>query len=89
MNMAKMLGTRNKREQEEIVQSLLNAVQMPTIDVIIRYDHLADRVQVMILGGDAEFDVVHHILDLARKDVQRDEVQSAAEQPIPIEEEVE
>ncbi len=73
----KLLGTRNRKDQELQVEALLKAVQMPTIDVIIRYDHLADRVQVVIVGGNVEFDAVHHILDLARKDVQCDEVQAS------------
>jgi len=80
MSLAELLGTKNKKEQEQKVQNLLRAVQMPVIDMVIRYDGVADQVNVMILGGNVAFEVAHRILDLARKEIQRDEVKASIDQ---------
>ncbi len=80
MSLAKLLGTKNKQEQEQKVQKLLRALNMPVIDMMIRYDGIADQVNVTILGGNVSFEVAHRILDLARKEIQQDEIKASIDQ---------
>lgn len=77
LNLAEMLGTKNKKEQAEKVAQLLRIVNMPIIDVVIRFDPIVDQVDVRIIGGNIGFDVAHHILDLTRKHIQQDEVKAS------------
>ncbi len=78
----KLLGTRNKREQEEIVQSLLKAVGTPVIDLVIRFNPSSGDTEVIIVGGSIDFDVAYRILDLARQVFQQREVQAQLAQKL-------
>ena len=82
MNIAEMLGTKNKKEQEEKVAKLIKALNMPVIDVVIRYDPIPDQVGVTVIGGNLGFDVANHILDLVRKDLQRQEIIASIDQQV-------
>jgi len=80
MNIAEMLGTKNKKEQEEKIAKLIKALNMPVIDVVIRFDPIPDQVGVTVIGGNLGFDVANHILDLVRKDLQKQEITASIDQ---------
>lgn len=80
MNLSDLLGTKNKKEQAEKVGQMIRALNMPVIDMVIRYDGMADQVNVSILGGNLSFEVAHRILDLARKNLQQEEVKASIDQ---------
>lgn len=74
MKLHEMLETKNKKEQERKVEGLLQALKMPTIDLVLRYDHLADKVEIAIVGGNLDFKAACHILDLAREGFTQKEI---------------
>jgi len=76
---AELLG-KDKKEWPAKIRALQRALNMPVIDMVIRYDPIPDQITVVIIGGDIAFDVAHHILDLARKNLQRDEIKASIDQ---------
>ena len=75
-----LLGTDNKKKQEERIQELLQIEANPEITLHIRYNGIVDQIMVDIFGGDVSFDVIHRMLELASKAVRREEVNVAAQQ---------
>jgi selenophosphate synthetase-related protein len=75
-----LLGTKNKKEQAEVIKAMQRALQMPVIDMVIRFDAAADQVIISIIGGRVAFDAANHILDLARKEIHRQEVIASIDQ---------
>ena len=77
-----LLGTPDKKEQIARIEGLQRALNMPVIDVIIRFDPIPDQVGVTVIGGNLGFDVANHILDLVRKDLQRQEIIASIDQQV-------
>ncbi len=86
-----LLGTDNKKEQEEKVEELIKLASTPEISLLVRYDGINDQVTLNIFGGNVSFDTIHRILELTSKAIRREEVNTAVNQaqPVPEEEEVE
>jgi hypothetical protein len=75
-----LLGTDNRKEQEAKIEGLLSNASKPVIDLVIRYDHLADQISLTVIGGDIAFDTIHRMLDLTRQAVRQQEVATALSQ---------
>ena len=86
-----LLGTDNKKEQEEKVEALLKIASTPEISLLVRYDGINDQITLNVFGGNVPFDTIHRILELASQAIRREEVNTAVaqSQPVPEEEEVE
>lgn len=80
MSIAELLGTKNKKEQEARIESLLNNINKPVIDLVIRYDHVTDQVNLTVIGGDTAFDTIHRMLDLTRQAVRQQEISAVLNQ---------
>jgi hypothetical protein len=75
-----LLGTDNKKEQEERIKDLLQIEATPEITLHIRYDGINDQVVLNLSGGDVSFDAVHRALELASKAIRMEEVNIAMQQ---------
>ncbi len=88
-NIKELLGTDNKKEQEEKVEELIKIAATPEISLLVRYDGINDQVTLNILGGNVSFDTIHRILELTSKAVRKEEVNVAVTQAQPVSEEEE
>jgi len=62
-----LLGTRNPKEQAEKVEALINTVQAPVADLVIRFDgRIGQVVQVSVIGPQVVLDDALAILEGAR-----------------------
>ena len=62
-----LLQTKDPKDQVKRVQELIQRVQSPVIDVIIRADPRFQSVEVIIIGGNINFESAYMILDRARE----------------------
>ena len=68
MTLKELLGTGNRKEQAERVAGLLQVASAPVIDVIVRFDgRVKSVVDVLVVGGSADFQSVYKILEQARQ----------------------
>ena len=72
-----LLGTDNKKKQEERIQELLQIEANPEISLHIRYNGIVDQVMVDLSGGDVPFDVLHRMLELTSTAIRREELNVA------------
>lgn len=72
-----LLGTTNKKEQEDRIKELLLKEKNPEVILQIQYSGLTDKVMVNMFGGDVPFDVVHRMLHLASKAIRTEEMSMA------------
>ena len=75
-----LLGTDNKKKQEERIKELLLIEATPEITLQIRYNGMADQVILNISGGDVSFDVIHRMLELTSQAIRREELNAAVQQ---------
>jgi hypothetical protein len=73
------LGTKNRKQQEEIVQQLINATKADVLDVVIRYDlrQANPIVNVMVIGGQPPHMAVVKIMEMARDEVLKQAISSS------------
>jgi hypothetical protein len=86
-----LLQSKDPKEQTKRVQELIQLVQSPVIDVIIRADPRFQSVEVIVVGGNINFESAYMILDRAREWLRQRELKEvtkpgqvvgpAAEQP--------
>lgn len=62
-----MLQTKDPKEQVKRVQGLVQLGQLPVIDIIIRADPRFQSVDVVVIGGNVNFESAYMILDRARE----------------------
>ncbi len=77
-----LLGTDNKKEQEEKIKELLQIASTPEITLQIRYDGIADQVILNISGGNVSFEILHRILELTSKAIRREEINAVIQQQV-------
>lgn len=75
-----LLGTDNKKEQEERIRELLQIAATPEISLLIRYNGIADQVVLSVFGGDVSFDAIHRMLELTSTAIRREEINMATQQ---------
>jgi len=75
-----LLGTDNKKKQEERIEELLLIEATPEITLQIRYNGITDDIAVDMSGGDVAFDVIHHMLELASTAIRREELKRVTAQ---------
>jgi len=73
--LADVLNTKSKDEQLKAVKSLISMVQMPVIDIVVRYDGRTNNIATSIVGIDSipGSDVVQ-ILEAATKSIRDQEL---------------
>ena len=90
MNIKELLGTEDKKEQLERIQELIAKAANPPVDLLIRYEPIADQVSVNVIGGDVVFEILYRMLELTRQALHRSEMEALMQQQLPpIEEEAE
>jgi hypothetical protein len=77
-----LLGTDNKKEQTEKIEELLKIAANPEITLLIQYNGISDQATINLLGGDAPFDIIHRMLELASKAIRREELNAAIRQQV-------
>jgi hypothetical protein len=75
-----LLGTDNKKKQEEKIEELLKIAATPEISLLIRFNGLTDQVTLSIFGGDVVFDTIHHMLERTSKIIRQEELSEAVQQ---------
>ena len=65
--LAVLLQAKDHKEQTKRVQELIQLVQSPVIDVIIRADPRFQSVEVIVIGGNINFESAYMLLDRARE----------------------
>jgi hypothetical protein len=82
-----IFGTRNRKEQAQIAEDLIQMARTPVIDVIIRYDlrKVEPLANIMAVGGEPLPTPVEilHILDRARDMVMKNIIASSGQQEMP------
>ncbi len=76
--MKELVGTDNKKEQVEFVQQLIERVNSPVIDLVIRFEN--EQINMSIMGGDVSFDVLYRMLDMTRQALHQREIETAVQQ---------
>ena len=97
-----LLGTKNKKEQTKRVLSLVNQINAPVVDLVLRYDGRTDQLNISLIGPSVSIDSLYKILDGARdmlkqqefegmkaKENQEQAAPMSETKPIPMEEESE
>ena len=64
--MHELLGTKNKKEQARRVGLMMEQINMPVIDLVIRYDGRTGQMNISVIGPDVQIDNLYKILDSAR-----------------------
>jgi len=64
--MHELLGTKNKKEQARRVGLMMEQINMPVIDLVIRYDGRTGQMNISVIGPDVQIDNLYRILDGAR-----------------------
>ncbi len=80
--MKELVGTDNKKEQVEFVQQLIERVNSPVIDLVIRFEN--EQINMTIMGGDVSFDVLYRMLDMTRQALHQREVETAVQQAASV-----
>lgn len=76
-----LLGTKNRKDQEQRVQQLLNSVNNPVVDVIVRFDpRYQEPIIVEVIGGTITFVQAQRILDGAKEVLRMREVKASIDQ---------
>jgi len=70
-----LLGTNDPAAQAEAVRKMQLALRTPHTVMILRHNPIIDMVDITISGGQMSFDHAFHVLDLARKDLVKAQVQ--------------
>lgn len=94
-----ILQTKDPKDQTKRVQELIQLVQAPVIDVIIRADPRFQSVEVIVVGGNINFESAYMLLDRAREWLRQRELKEVTkpgevkpaeniEQPVPAPESV-
>lgn len=69
-----LLGTRNKQEQIERIEKLLNA---PVLELVIRFDAGREKISIDMIGGGIPVQTAYKMLDAAREIVRQMELKAA------------
>jgi hypothetical protein len=80
---AKRLGTTNKKEQVERLDNIMKLAELPVFDMLIRFDPRKPQqaaVSLTIIGGDVPFRVLYGMLDETRELLKEQEIQASLEQ---------
>ena len=62
-----LLQTKDPKDQVKRVQELIQLVQSPVIDIVIRADPRFQSVEVIVVGGNINFESAYMLLDRARE----------------------
>jgi hypothetical protein len=73
-----LLQTKDPKDQVKHVQELIQLVQSPVIDVIIRADPRFQSVEVIVIGGNINFESAYMLLDRAREWLRQRELKEIA-----------
>jgi hypothetical protein len=65
--LAVLLQAKDHKEQTKRVQELIQLVQSPVIDIVIRADPRFQSVDVVVIGGNINFESAYMLLDRARE----------------------
>lgn len=76
---AELLGTKDKDEQEKIIKALIQAAQAPVIDIVIRYDARVDQMGIQFIGGDIPLVLAKRVLAAAQENLHQQELQATAQ----------
>jgi len=74
LDINKITGTKDREKQAKI---LLNTINAPVVDLIIRYDSRTSKVSVASIGGNVPVDAVYKMLDMARDEIRKREIAAA------------
>ena len=74
-----LLGTKNKKDQARLVQSLVGKFNAPVVDLVLRYDGRMDQLNISLVGPDISIENLYKILDVARDMLKRREFEAMKE----------
>lgn len=80
---AEILGTNNKKEQAAHIQELLQMVNAPVVDLVVRFDARTQQVSVEVVGPDVLGSVAQQILEAAKNMLHQKELAAAVELSAP------
>lgn len=69
-----LLEAENKKQQVERIKELLLKEANPEITLQIRYNGIADDIEVDLYGGDVPFDVLYRMLELTNRAIRKKEI---------------
>lgn len=69
-----LLEVENKKQQVERIKELLLKEANPEITLQIRYNGIADDIEVDLYGGDVPFDVLYRMLELTNRAIRKKEI---------------
>ena len=75
-----LLGTDNKKEQEQRILELLAKEANPEVMLTLQYNQLKDDLAVQLSGGDAPYEVIFRMLELASQVIRQQELVAALKQ---------
>lgn len=75
-----LLGTADPSEQAQAVQRLQNTLRIRDVNFLLSFNPVANEVRITVGGENISFELLFHILDLARTDLIKMEVKQRMEQ---------